>query len=183
MKTIITFFVLFTLTLGLQQAQAQSGKSYKEWLEESRKVSNKATSKKATAKGKATAAKAEDKAPAPVMAPPSGTFRGIMACADCKGIRTELILTGGPKDLNRTFTMKQMYVGKPDDKSVVSGSGKWILAKGNKQDPDAVILQLIPMEGDLNLMYFQQVSETEVKLLNNRQEEISDSKNYSLRKL
>jgi uncharacterized lipoprotein NlpE involved in copper resistance len=186
MRTITAFFILFALTFGLQQAaQAQSGKSYKEWLEESRSGSKKATAKKTTAKGKtkATAAKAKTEAAAPALAPPSGTFRGILACPDCKGVRTELILTGTPKDANRSFTMRQMYVGKPDDKSVLSGSGKWIIAKGNKQNPDAVILQLIPLEGDLELMYFLQVSETEVKLLNNRQEEISGSQNYSLRKL
>ncbi|WP_266206097.1 copper resistance protein NlpE N-terminal domain-containing protein [Pontibacter kalidii] len=186
MRTITAFFILFALTFGLQQAaQAQSGKSYEEWLKESRSSSKKATPKKtpAKSKSKATAAKANTKDTAPAMAPPSGTFRGILACPDCKGVRTELILTGDPKDANRSFTMRQMYVGKPDDKSVVTGSGKWILAKGNKQNPDAVILQLIPTTGDLDLMYFLQVSETEVRLLNNRQEEIGNSENYSLRKL
>lgn len=185
MRTISAFFILFILSLGLQQAHAQAGKSYQEWLKESRSSSNKATAKKTTARSKATAskAKAEAAAPAPALAPPSGTFRGTLACSDCKGIRTELVLTGSPKDANRSFTLKQMYMGKPTDKNLVSGSGKWFLAKGNKQNPDAVILQLIPTEGDLDLMYFLQVSETEVKLLNNRQEEISDSKNFSLRKL
>ncbi|WP_276496424.1 copper resistance protein NlpE N-terminal domain-containing protein [Pontibacter litorisediminis] len=182
MRTIIAFFVLFSLTLGLQQAQAQSGKSYQEWLKESRSKS-KTTAKKTSAKGKTAAAAATAKEEAPVMAPPVGTFRGTFACADCKGIRTELILSGSPKDANRSFTMRQMYVGKATDKNIVSGSGKWFLAKGNKQNPDAVILQLVPTDGDLDLMYFLQMSESEVKLLNNRQEEISDSKDYSLRKL
>lgn len=186
MRKIAAFFILFFLSLGLQQAQAQSGKSYQDWLKESRaKSKTAATSKKAPAKGKgkAAAAKASDAAPAPALAPPSGTFRGTIGCSDCQGIRTELVLTGSPKDAKRTFTMKQTFVGKPADKSIVTGSGKWFLAKGNKQDPDAVILQLIPTDGDLDLMYFLQVSDSELKLLNRQQGEISDSQNYSIRKL
>lgn len=185
MRTIAAFFILFILSLGLQQAQAQSGKSYQDWLKESRaKSKTAATSKKAPAKkGKAAAARESDAAAAPAMAPPSGTFRGTIACSDCQGIRTELVLTGSPKDANRTFTMKQTFVGKPADKSIVTGSGKWFLAKGNKQNPDAVILQLIPTDGDLDLMYFLQVSDSELKLLNRQQGEIADSQNYSIRKL
>jgi hypothetical protein len=184
MKAIITFFVLFSLTLGVQQSQAQSGKSYQEWLKESR-AKSKTPAKKTPAKGKTTAAKSgkEAAAPAPALAPPSGTFRGTLACSSCQGIRTELVLTGSPKDASRSFTMKQIYVGLPADKNVVVGSGKWILAKGNKQNPEAVILQLIPTAGDLDLMYFLQVSESEVKLLDRQQNEISASENYSLRKL
>lgn len=182
MKAIITIFVLFSCTFGLQQAQAQTGKSYEDWLKES--ISGgKSAAKKTAAKGKTTAANAERKTPAPALAPPNGTFRGKFACSDCQEIRTELILTGNSKDANGMFTIKQMFVGKPAEKNIVTGSGKWILARGNKQNPEAVILQLIPTEGDLDLMYFLQVSDTEVKLLNNRQEEISDAKNYSLRKL
>jgi len=186
MRTIAAFFVLFALTFGLQQAQAQSGKSYQELLKESRAKSKEAaTAKKSTARGKAAAAKTSkgSPAPAPAMAPPSGTFRGTIGCSDCQGIRTELVLTGSPKDGNRTFTMKQIYVGGPADKSVVTGSGKWILAKGNKQDPDAVILQLIPTDGDLDLMFFRQVSDKELKLLNRQQGEMGDSQNYSITKL
>lgn len=185
MRTIAAFFILFILSLGLQQAHAQSGKSYQDWLKESRaKSKTAAASKKApTKKGKAAAAKASDAAAAPAMAPPSGTFRGTIGCTDCQGIRTELVLTGSPKDANRTFTIKQTFVGKPADKSIVTGSGKWFLAKGNKQDPDAVILQLIPTDGDLDLMYFLQVSDSELKLLNRQQGEIGDSQNYSIRKL
>ncbi|PVY38887.1 copper resistance protein NlpE [Pontibacter virosus] len=184
MKAIIALFVLFSLTLGLQQVQAQSGKSYKEWLEENR-AGGKKTTAKAPAKGKAKPAKAEAKqpieeAPAPALASPNGTFRGTLACKDCQGIKTELTLNGDSKG---SFTMKQVYMGKPAEKSVVNSSGKWFLAKGNKQNPDAVVLQLIPTAGDIDPMYFLQVSDTEVKLLTKTQDEIESSKNHSLKKL
>lgn len=187
MRTILTLIVLFNLTLGLQQVQAQSGKSYQEWLEENRGGGKKATAKKAPVKAKSstakgTAAKPAEEAPSavPALAPPSGTFMGTIACKDCQGIKTELTLNGNSKG---SFTMKQVYIGKPADKSVVNSSGKWFLAKGNKQNPDAVVLQLIPTAGDIDPMYFLQVSDTEVKLLSNTQDEISNSRNYSLKKL
>ncbi|MCP2043920.1 copper resistance protein NlpE N-terminal domain-containing protein [Pontibacter sp. HSC-36F09] len=186
MKAIIALFILFSLTLGLQQVQAQSGKSYQEWLEENR-AGGKKTTAKAPAKSKAKPTKAEATAAAepaleaaPVLASPSGTFRGTLACKDCQGIKTELTLNGDSKG---SFTMKQIYMGKPADKSVVNSSGKWFLAKGNKQNPDAVVLQLIPTAGDIDPMYFLQVSDTEVKLLTKTQDEIGSSKNHSLRKL
>lgn len=196
MKTIIALFALFSLTLGLQQVQAQSGKSYEEWLKESRGGAKKTTAK-APAKGKATAVKgkastakagsanAAEETPeaAPVLAPPSGTFSGTLACKDCRGIKTELILSPNAKGSNGSFSMKQIYEGRPADKSVVNSSGKWFIAKGNKQNPDAVVLQLIPTAGDIDPMYFLQVSDTEVKLLNRTQDEIESSQNYSLRKL
>jgi uncharacterized lipoprotein NlpE involved in copper resistance len=192
MRTIIAFFVLFALTLGLQQAHAQSGKSYEEWMKEKREASKKPaatkapaksnarTNTKAAANAKATEAKAAEAAP--VLAPPAGTFMGTLACKDCKGIQTELILTPSAAGKNGSFIMKQVYEGKPADKSVVNSSGKWFIAKGNKQNPDAVVLQLIPTAGDIDPMYFLQVSDTEVKLLSKTQDEIGD-KNASLRKL
>jgi uncharacterized lipoprotein NlpE involved in copper resistance len=186
MRTIIAFFILFSITLGLQQVQAQSGKSYEEWVKSNRGGAKKAPAK-APAKGKATttkagAAKAAEEAPAaaPALAPPSGTFSGKLACKDCQGIQTELTLSGDSKG---TFTMKQIYVGRPADKSVVNSSGKWFLAKGNTQNPDAVVIQLIPTAGNIDPMYFLQVSDTEVKLLSRQQNEIEGSQNYSLKKL
>lgn len=181
MKTLIAFIILFSVTFGSQQAQAQTGKSYSEWLK-GKSGGSKATAKKTSAKAKAAGTTAEA-APAPAMAAPNGTFRGTLACADCQGIRVELTLTGAPKDANRSFTMKQMYVGKPESKGVVSSSGKWFLAKGNIQNPEAVVLQLIPTAGDVEPVYFLQVSEREIKLLNRQQDEFKDSRNYSLRKL
>lgn len=173
MKTILSLFVLLSMTFGLQQAQAQSGKSYEEW--------------RAAAKAKKTAAKTakaskKSNAPKAAMAAPAGTFMGTFPCADCQGINTELMLNGGANGASRSFTMKQTYLGKPAGKNVVTSSGKWFLAKGNKQDPNAVVLQLIPTEGDVELLYFLQVSDSEIKLLDRTQAEIQSKHNYSLKK-
>lgn len=169
------------MALSLQQVQAQSGKSYQEWLEENTGRKTAARSAPAS-KAKASApAEKEKETPAPSAAP-VGTFMGTLACADCQGIKTELTLSGDPSGGNRSFTMKQTYVGRPADKSVVNSNGKWFLAKGNKQDPDAVVLQLIPTAGNIEPMYFLQVSDKEVKLLDRQQNEIKSTHNYTLRR-
>lgn len=191
MRTIFALFVLFALTLSLQQAHAQSGKSYEEWMKEKKAAGQKKPAAKAPAKSNAktnpksaaNAAEQEAAEDAVVLAPPAGKFMGTLTCKDCKGIQTELILTPSAAGKNGSFIMKQIYVGKPADKSVVNSSGKWFLAKGNKQNPDAVVLQLIPTAGDIDPMYFLQVSDTEVKLLSKTQDEIAGSSNSSLKKL
>ncbi len=192
MKTLFTLLVLFSVTLGWQQVQAQSGRSYEEWLQSStgkkaaakpaRTASSTSRATKATSKTTAPAAKAEESAAAPAeaMAAPMGTFTGTLPCSDCQGISTELVLNASGS--NRTFNMKQVYQGRPADKSMVTSSGKWFLAKGNKQNSDAVILQLIPTAGNIDPMYFLQVSEAEVKLLDRTQAEIQSKQNHSLLK-
>lgn len=183
MKTILTLFVLFSVTLSLRQAQAQSGMSYEEWRASAGKakktVTKPAKSTEAKAPVKATV---EAAAPKAAMAAPTGTFLGTIPCADCQGISTELVLNGEANGSSRSFAMKQAYLGKPADKNVVLSSGKWFLAKGNNQDPDAIMLQLIPTEGDTDMLYFEQVSDTEIKLLDKKHDEIKSNHNYSLKK-
>jgi len=184
MKKILTLFILFSAAYSLQPAHAQSGMSYEEWRASAGKPKKPAAKPAKSAKA-ATAPKAGTTAaaaPKATMAAPAGTFAGTLPCADCKGINTELVLNEGTSGSGRSFTMKQTYLGKPADKNVVVSSGKWFLAKGNNQDPGAIMLQLIPTEGDTGMMYFVQVSDAEIKLLDRQQGEIKSKHNYSLRK-
>ncbi|RDV13648.1 copper resistance protein NlpE [Pontibacter diazotrophicus] len=183
MKTMFALLVLFSVALGQQQVKAQSAKTYEEWKKSTPKKRSKTATKPAKATKAKTTAKAEEKTAAPAaMAAPTGTFSGTFPCTDCQGINTELVLNGGADGSSRSFTMKQTYLGKPADKSIVTSSGKWFLAKGNKQNPDAVVLQLIPTEGNIDPMYFLQVSDSEVKLLDRQQAEMQGQQRYSLKK-
>lgn len=203
MKTIFALLVLFSVALSQQQVQAQEVQSYEEWrkgLAKGSKTASKPAAKatKATPPAKAATTKTaktppvkatanaegktEIKAAAPAMAAPAGFFTGTLPCTDCQGIQTELELTGDANGSNRSFALKQTYLGKPADKSVVLSTGKWFLAKGNKQDPDAVVLQLIPTSGKIDPMYFLQVSESEVKLLTRQQAEIKGQQNHILKR-
>lgn len=50
----------------------------------------------------------------------SGVYRGTMPCADCEGIRTEVMLVEGDR-----FMMKQQYLGKSDSVRTYEGDLKW----------------------------------------------------------
>ncbi|MCC9134950.1 copper resistance protein NlpE [Pontibacter silvestris] len=106
----------------------------------------------------------------------TGTYVGVIPCADCEGIRMELILN---KD--KTFSLKQTYKGEAKGKNNLEVKGKWFAAKGNSQNPSAVIIQLIPA-GNHDPAYFRQVSKTRIKMLDRQQNEIKSKQNYTLEK-
>ena len=65
-----------------------------------------------------------------------GVYKGLLPCADCEGIETEIVLNS---DL--TFVKKTTYLGKKDSKGIdVKGSFSWskdgstIILKGIDQD-------------------------------------------------
>lgn len=65
----------------------------------------------------------------------AGTYRGVLPCADCEGIKTVVTL-----DANGTYQTQSQYLGKGDDVSVEKGAFTWSAA-GNtimlgKTDPE-----------------------------------------------
>lgn len=111
----------------------------------------------------------------------TGTYRGTVPCADCQGITMELKLQENGKSKSKTFVLKQKYLGKPTNKNEYVVTGKWFMATGNKQNPKAKVLQLIP-DGKEGLMYFELMKDGSIKLLDNRQNQIKSKQNYTLKK-
>ncbi|WP_242927301.1 copper resistance protein NlpE [Pontibacter vulgaris] len=169
MKTITSFFLIAFLLIGY----SSSAQSYEAWLKSAGKKPQKTTTKTSTKTTKETAAKS---ATAPV-----GMFTGTIPCADCEGILMELSVKGTPKDQNRSFILKQTYLGKPAGKNTFTSSGTWFLAKGNKQDPKAMVLQLIP-KGNYEPIYLLQAGNSQLKMLDHQQNEIKSKHNYTLQK-
>jgi copper homeostasis protein (lipoprotein) len=50
----------------------------------------------------------------------AGTYRGLLPCADCEGIKTELKLND-----NRSYELATLYVGKSEKVFTEKGSFKW----------------------------------------------------------
>lgn len=50
----------------------------------------------------------------------TGTYKGVLPCADCEGIETEITLRS-----DRQFTKKTKYLGKETNSNQVSGNFKW----------------------------------------------------------
>ena len=59
----------------------------------------------------------------------AGTYKGVLPCADCEGIETEVVLND-----DGTFQQTRTYLGKDGDPDVSSGSFTW------KEDGATVIL-------------------------------------------
>lgn len=55
----------------------------------------------------------------------SGTYRGVLPCADCKGIETALVLT---EDLN--FRVERTYLGKSEEVFKEQGDFEWDTSGG-----------------------------------------------------
>ncbi len=55
----------------------------------------------------------------------NGTYKGVLPCADCEGIETELEL-----NLDKTYELKEVYLGKGDGKPFES-KGKFTFNNTN----------------------------------------------------
>jgi copper homeostasis protein (lipoprotein) len=66
-------------------------------------------------------------------------YEGVLPCADCQGIRTELTLF----DDDSSYKLVETYLGTPDGDRTVESDGTWTLQRPRK-DPEATIYQLHP---------------------------------------
>ncbi|MFD2247252.1 copper resistance protein NlpE [Pontibacter ruber] len=179
MKTLSSLFLMAALFVSVS-ASAQS--SYEAWRKSAgKKAKTTETTAKATTTSTKAAKSVKTSAKEAAIAAPAGFFSGTVPCADCEGIKMELNLNGSPKGQGRTFTLKQTYLGKPAGKNNTTSNGTWFLAKGNHDDPNVLILQLIP-KGNYEPIYFQQLSGSELKMLDRKQNAIKSKHNYNLKK-
>ena|SRR6185295_6905132 len=65
-------------------------------------------------------------------------YEGVLPCADCQGIRTELTLF----DEDFTYKLAETYLGTRDGDRTVSSGGTWATKRGLTGDPEARIYQL-----------------------------------------
>ena len=73
--------------------------------------------------------------------PKSQTFDGVLPCADCSGLKTELILQKDPEDPTEgVYTLQETYEGKSKTPNVTLG--KWNVVRGTNTDPQAIVIEL-----------------------------------------
>lgn len=101
-------------------------------------------------------------------------FKGILPCADCPGIETELTIVND----NLRYVMKERYI----DRSVTPRitTGEWTTVRGYKDDEDAVVYWLDP-ESD-HEQYFLKTSDSTILMLDRNEERIQSSLNFTLTK-
>jgi copper homeostasis protein (lipoprotein) len=127
----------------------------------------------------------------PIELPPPAAFAGtpgvtrywgILPCADCAGIRHELVLTQDPKTGEpQTYDLVETYLGSMsnDGERAVNSRGKWSIAKGGPDDA----MTIVRLDGGGKreaAKSFERVSETELRLLDREQKRIESSHPLSL---
>jgi hypothetical protein len=75
--------------------------------------------------------------------PKVGHFAGVLPCADCQGIRTELVLAGDWEGLNR-YRLTETYLGTGQGDRTVEREGAWVTLRGVPDDETATVYQLDP---------------------------------------
>ena len=95
-----------------------------------------------------------------------GTFAGVLPCADCAGILTELHLyteQGRP----RNYELMETYMGTRDGDRSIGTTGRWTTLRGSASDPDATVVQVDLGRVDA-LKNFQRIGEDELRLLDRK---------------
>lgn len=97
----------------------------------------------------------------------TGTFEGVVPCADCSGIDTKLTLNN-----DYTYSLYATYQGKSSD-NVFESAGKWKINES---------LDLITLDFDKpkELTYYKIVSVNTLRMLDKDGKEIDSSHNYDL---
>src|SRR5512139_526001 len=87
-----------------------------------------------------------DPSQAPTVPASSGTSRydGVLPCADCAGIRTELTLSQNPQTSEpTTYELTETYLGTmSQEEKPVTTRGRWSIVKGLEGDSAATVFVL-----------------------------------------
>ena len=108
------------------------------------------------------------------------TFAGVLPCADCTGIRTELRLyTEQPSGKPERYELTQTYLGTRVGDPTVGTVGRWTVLGASASDPSPAVYQLDFDRPDRR-RNFLKVGDEELRLLDQSQDEISTSLPHSL---
>lgn len=91
-----------------------------------------------------------------------GPFKGVLPCADCPGVRTELTLTRkGEGWAEGTYRLVETYI---DRGAPIVTAGEWTTHRGDAADEDAVVYELNPDRPEA-VRYFRKLSAGEIQAL------------------
>lgn len=106
-----------------------------------------------------------------------GVFKGVLPCADCPGIETELTLVKEDADAAEgSYSMSSIYQERNVEPFIERGT--WTTLRGTKTNPNATVYQLTSGSG--GSQYFLQVNDNELKMLDSEQQEIDSALNFTL---
>jgi copper homeostasis protein (lipoprotein) len=112
-----------------------------------------------------------------------GTFAGILPCADCAGILSELHLYAEqPSGRPTHYELTETYLGERDGNRSIGTTGRWTFVRGSAKDRDATVVQI-----DLGLIdalkNFLRIGDDELRLLDRNRGEIFSRAPHSLHRV
>lgn len=106
-----------------------------------------------------------------------GTYAGVLPCADCAGILTELRLYAEqPSGRAAHYELTETYLGSREGDRSIGTTGRWTTVRGSASDKDATVIQIDLGRIDA-LLNFLRIADDELRLLDrNRREIISPAR-------
>ena len=110
-----------------------------------------------------------------------GVFRGVLPCADCPGIETELTLYhAGPYVDEGTYSLKLTYRDRAVQPYV--SRGDWTMIRGDAKDENASVYQLDPDHPEKSL-YYLRVHPNELRQLGRNLKEMGSPLHFTLKRV
>lgn len=101
-------------------------------------------------------------------------YEGVLPCADCTGIQTELMLLA-----DGSYVIRETYQGKGDD--AFESRGRYnVSSSGTPADANATVYVLTPAEGE-NRFFVAANGGQELRLLDSQKQEIASQSPHTLK--
>jgi copper homeostasis protein (lipoprotein) len=109
-----------------------------------------------------------------------GAYTGILPCADCAGIRTDLwVYAEQPSGEASRYGLRETYIGTRDGDRTVERTGRLALTRGTANDREATVYQLESERSD-GRRNFVRAGDNELRLLDREKRELPPSPPRSL---
>jgi copper homeostasis protein (lipoprotein) len=106
-------------------------------------------------------------------------YTGVLPCADCAGIKTELKLENSPEKIERSFELSETYLETKDGDRNYKTTGLYEVIYGLEDHPGAMAIRLLDAN-NLPFKSFQQEKNGKLTLLDQEEKPIQSQLNYSL---
>lgn len=105
-----------------------------------------------------------------------GTYTGMLPCADCTGIETTITF-----NQDRSYSMKNMYMGTPNGNQTYTQTGRYEITTGAPFDAGATVIIIDPDRPTTRTSYWVENS-SEIQQLDMNKNKIPEPPNMTLTK-
>ncbi|MBD3630045.1 copper resistance protein NlpE N-terminal domain-containing protein [Cyclobacterium sp.] len=106
-------------------------------------------------------------------------YEGLLPCADCEGIRTQLKLENSPEKRERSYELTETYLGTEEGDREFVSSGLYEVVYGLEGEPGAMAIRLLDDSSNA-IKSFRQDKEGKLHLLDREEKAIASELNYTL---